>query len=126
MKFSLRFSRCADSVKKPRYFSLGPTTLFGYPSTMWIAVIYLWTINALTLLAFGWDKLQARRRKKRAPERNLLWLAALGGSPGALLGRWIFRHKTRKRLFSYYIFGIFGAQAVLAYLLTAIELPSLA
>ncbi len=100
--------------------------MFGYPSTMWIMVIYLWTINALTLLAFGWDKLQARRRKKRTPERNLLWLAALGGSPGALLGRWIFRHKTRKRLFSYYIFGIFGIQAVLAYLLTVIELPSLA
>ncbi|WP_109310681.1 DUF1294 domain-containing protein [Ruegeria sp. AU67] len=92
---------------------------------MWIAVIYLWVVNTLTLLAFGWDKLRARRRKGRIPERKLLWLAALGGSPGALLGRWIFRHKTRKRLFSYYIFGIFGAQAVLAYLLAVLELPSL-
>ncbi len=57
---------------------------------MWIAVIYLWVVNTLTLLAFGWDKLRARQRKRRVPERNLLWLATLGGSPGALLGRWIF------------------------------------
>nr|WP_170468116.1 DUF1294 domain-containing protein [Ruegeria arenilitoris] len=85
---------------------------------MWIAVIYLWVINGLTLLAFGWDKLRAGKRKRRIPERKLLWLAALGGGPGALVGRWIFRHKTRKKLFSYYLFGILGAQAVLIYSLS--------
>ncbi len=67
---------------------------------MWIAVSYLWAINALTLLAFGWDKLRAKRRKRRVPERRLLWLAALGGSPAAVLGRVVFGHKTRKRRFS--------------------------
>ncbi|MES0828062.1 DUF1294 domain-containing protein [Ruegeria sp. SCP11] len=84
---------------------------------MWIAVLYLWTINALTLLAFGWDKLRARRRKRRFPEQKLLWLAMLGGSPGAVLGRWIFRHKTRKRRFSVWLFGIFGAQACVIYMI---------
>ncbi len=76
---------------------------------MWIAVLYLWTINALTLLAFGWDKLRARRGKRRFPEQKLLWLA--------VLGRWIFRHKTRKRRFSVWLFGIFGAQACVIYMI---------
>ncbi|SMO68194.1 DUF1294 domain-containing protein [Ruegeria faecimaris] len=84
---------------------------------MWIAVIYLWVINGLTLLAFGWDKLRARRRKSRVPERRLLWLAALGGSPGALVGRWIFNHKSRKGRFSLSLFAIFATQVGLAYFL---------
>ncbi len=89
---------------------------------MWIVVIYFWAINALTLLAFGWDKLRARRRKRRIPERRLLWLAALGGSPGAVLGRWIFKHKTRKRRFSIWLYGIAGVQATLFYLILSQEL----
>ncbi len=80
---------------------------------MWIAVTYLWLINILTLLAFGLDKTRARRRKGRLPERRLLWLAALGGSPGALLGRWIFKHKTRKRGFSLWLIAIASVQAIL-------------
>lgn len=93
---------------------------------MWIAVIYLWAVNGLTLLAFGWDKLRARHRKGRVPERRLLWLAALGGSPGAMLGRWIFNHKSRKRRFSLSLFAIFSAHALLAYLLVTEILPDLA
>ncbi len=86
---------------------------------MWIAVTYLWTINGLTLLVFGWDKLRARRRKRRVPERKLLWLAALGGSPCALLGRWIFRHKSRKRGFTAILFGLLGVQALAFYFLVS-------
>ena len=91
---------------------------------MWIAVIYLWLINGLTLLVFGWDKLRARRRKRRISERQLLWLALLGGSPGAILGRWIFRHKTRKGRFSLYLFVIFGVQVALVYLLVTEVFPN--
>ncbi len=89
---------------------------------MWIAVIYLWAINALTLLAFGWDKLRARRRKRRIPERRLLWLAALGGSLAALLGRWIFGHKTRKRGFSAWLYAIAACQVGLCYLIISRDL----
>lgn len=78
--------------------------------------MYLWAINALTLMAFGWDKVRAGRRKRRIAERRLLLLAALGGSPCAVLGRWIFRHKTRKRGFSVWLFGIFAAQLCTTYL----------
>ena len=82
-------------------------------------MIYLWAINALTLLAFGWDKTRARRRRRRIPERRLLWLAALGGSPGALLGRWMFKHKTRKRGFSVWLLGICALQAGMVFILLA-------
>ncbi|WP_247742604.1 MULTISPECIES: DUF1294 domain-containing protein [unclassified Ruegeria] len=102
-------------MKKPSVFSLGSRGHVRYRSRMWIAVMYLWAINTLTLLAFGWDKLRARRRKRRVPERRLLWLAALGGSPGAIVGRWIFRHKTRKRGFSRWLFAILIGQAAACY-----------
>jgi len=83
---------------------------------MWIAVLYLWALNALTLMVFGWDKVRAQRRKRRVPERKLLWLAALGGSPGAVMGRWIFRHKTRKPGFSAWLFAIIILQIAFGYL----------
>ncbi|EEE36178.1 hypothetical protein RKLH11_11 [Rhodobacteraceae bacterium KLH11] len=87
-----------------------------YAEPMWIAVIYVWAINLLTLLAFGWDKMNARRKRRRVPEKRLLWLAMLGGSPAALLGRWIFGHKTRKRGFSIWLYSIVGIQVGLGYL----------
>ncbi len=89
---------------------------------MWIAVLYLWAINGLTLVAFGWDKLRARRRKRRVPERRLLWLALLGGSPAALLGRWMFGHKTRKRGFSIRLIGIAVVQVGLCYVVLTQEM----
>ena len=36
----------------------------------------------------------------RVPEKTLLLIALLGGSPGAYAGMKIFRHKTRHRKFS--------------------------
>ena len=78
--------------------------------------MYLWMINVLTLLTFSWDKARAKRRGRRVPERKLLWLAVLGGSPAALLGRWIFQHKTRKRGFTMWLLGIVLAQSAAVYL----------
>ncbi|WP_371808651.1 DUF1294 domain-containing protein [Ruegeria sp. HKCCD7221] len=104
-------------MKFPSIFSLGCLTGIVFSSDMWIAVTYLWVINLLTLLAFGWDKLRAKRRKTRVPEAKLLWLAVIGGAPGAVLGRWIFQHKTRKRRFSMYLYLVLGLQGAVLYFL---------
>ena len=60
-----------------------------------LAAINLWTI-----LRFWQDKQRSIAGEWRIPEAQLLQLAMLGGSPGALLARHWFRHKTRKEPFS--------------------------
>jgi len=63
------------------------------------AVIWLATLNAVTFVAFGFDKWRATRSKRRVSEFSLALLGALGGWPGGLLGMIFFRHKTAKLTF---------------------------
>ncbi|HZX78441.1 DUF1294 domain-containing protein [Lysobacter sp.] len=56
-------------------------------------------LNTATVLVYGYDKAIAGGPRRRVPERTLLGLALLGGSPGALMAMWMFRHKTAKRSF---------------------------
>ena len=62
--------------------------------------IYLVCVNLIALTAFGVDKSRAERGAWRISESALLFLAAVGGSIGALVGMRVFHHKTRKPLFS--------------------------
>jgi uncharacterized membrane protein YsdA (DUF1294 family) len=62
--------------------------------------IALLIVNGWTMLRFWQDKQRAIAGDRRIPEADLLWLALIGGSPGALLARRWFRHKTRKEPFS--------------------------
>jgi uncharacterized membrane protein YsdA (DUF1294 family) len=64
------------------------------------ALLFLLVINAVTILRFREDKQRAIAGSRRIPEADLLGLALIGGSPGALLARKLFRHKTRKEPFS--------------------------
>ncbi len=73
--------------------------------------VYLGVLNLATFLVFGWDKRAAAERRPRVPERALLTLAALGGSPAALLARPVFRHKTRKQPFGAWLTLIVFLQA---------------
>lgn len=57
-------------------------------------------INAVTMLHYWHDKRRARAGGWRVPESTLLGLAAIGGSPGALLACRLLRHKTRKQPFA--------------------------
>lgn len=53
-------------------------------------------LNVVALVAMAWDKLRAVRGGRRVPERTLLLLALPLAAPGALLGMWMFSHKTSK------------------------------
>jgi len=74
---------------------------------------YLVAANIAAFIAFGYDKARAVAGKWRVRERDLLLLALLGGSGGAWLGRWAFRHKTRKTSFSNALIVIAVLQAAL-------------
>lgn len=67
-------------------------------------------INFAAFAAFGLDKARAERGGWRIRESTLLWLAFLGGSPGAWAGRRLFRHKTRKQPFNRWLLGVTTAQ----------------
>lgn len=73
------------------------------------------SLNAIALLLYGYDKRQAIVGGIRIPEATLHIVALLGGSPGALLGQELFRHKTRKRAFRLVLVAIFLLQAGLIY-----------
>ncbi len=80
-----------------------------------ILIIYLVFLNAVAFLTFGWDKSKARKSGWRIPEKTLLLLAALGGSPGAYAGMRIFHHKTKHIQFRLGIPLIFLVQMLLIY-----------
>lgn len=66
-----------------------------------LIIVYLLAINIITLIAFGIDKIAAAERNVPGRIRivTLLGLTFIGGSIGALIGMYAFRHKTRKNYF---------------------------
>lgn len=75
---------------------------------------YLLLINAAAFVLMLVDKHRARKNRWRIPERTLILSAALGGSIGALLGMYTFRHKTKHLKFTLGIPAILIAQIALA------------
>lgn len=65
-----------------------------------IFTLYLGLMNLAAFCLFGVDKNRARKHRWRIPERRLFAVALAGGSVGALVGMYGFRHKTRHRLFA--------------------------
>ena len=76
-------------------------------------------VSLLDLALCVLDKRAARRGRRRVPERVLLGLALVGGSPGLVLGMLLARHKTRKASFLAALALILVAQAGLAWLAAA-------
>jgi len=74
--------------------------LIGGANTIpvWIGC-WLASVNAITFVYYGYDKVRARGTESRVPELVLHGLSFLGGSPGAYLAMWLFRHKTIKGSF---------------------------
>ena len=75
---------------------------------------YLLLINAAAFVLMLVDKRKAIKNRWRIPERTLILSAALGGSIGALLGMYTFRHKTKHLKFTLGIPAILIAQISLA------------
>ncbi len=98
-------------IKDPVSFDLSGFLTVHRP-LLW----YLSGINVLSVIAFGADKRAAVKQKRRIRVQTLLLLAFLGGAPGALLGMYLFRHKTQKAYFSIGVPLILAAElAVLFY-----------
>ena len=81
---------------------------------------YLIFIAVMSLIAFALylsDKVKAKQRAWRIPEKVLLGIGFFGGAIGALAGMQIFRHKTKHVYF--YIVNLLGLvlQGALAYLI---------
>jgi uncharacterized membrane protein YsdA (DUF1294 family) len=74
---------------------------------------YLLSINLTTFLAYAYDKWSAPRDGRRIPERTLHLLAAAGGTPAALAGQLLLRHKNRKRSFQIRFWIIVAGQILI-------------
>ncbi|MDO4753820.1 MAG: DUF1294 domain-containing protein [Bacillota bacterium] len=77
--------------------------------------VYLVIINIAAFTAFAVDKRRAVKAGRRLRNRTLLGLAFFGGSAGAYIGMYLFRHKTKRAV---YVAGVplmllFHAEAVL-------------
>ena len=77
-------------------------------------LLYLLLINAVAFVLMLVDKRKAIKNRWRIPERTLILSAAFGGSIGALLGMYTFRHKTKHLKFTLGIPAILIAQIALA------------
>lgn len=71
-------------------------------------------MSLAAFFVYGLDKRRAVRDAWRVPERTLLALAACGGAAGALLAMAAFRHKTRKKKFTFTVPALLCLQAALA------------
>ena len=92
-------------------------TVWAFIGSPWgLLAGWLILINIVTFVVFGLDKLLAKhpRFRQRVPEKNLLLLAVVGGSVGALLGMLVFRHKTLHRVFRVGVPVILAVQLLLA------------
>ena len=77
-------------------------------------LIWVLALSAVDFVLMGVDKRRARQKRRRVPEKTFFAVALLGGSPGAILGMWAFRHKTRHWYFKLGLPAIFVAQLALA------------
>ncbi|WP_371227730.1 DUF1294 domain-containing protein [Roseovarius sp. 2305UL8-3] len=78
-----------------------------------LVLAYGLAVNLMTALLFWLDKRRAILGGQRVPERRLLTLAAIGGSPAAQVARRRLRHKTHKQPFTNHMRRIINVQRTL-------------
>jgi uncharacterized membrane protein YsdA (DUF1294 family) len=67
---------------------------------------YFLAVSFLSFVLMGYDKYSARNKKSRISENTLILWVFLGGSLGAGIGMWVFKHKTSKRSFLWKFWSI--------------------
>ena len=70
---------------------------------VFIVVAVLVLLNFITFVAYVRDKNKAKKGKWRTPEATLVGLAWLFGSVGALIGMYVYRHKTKHIKFQLFV-----------------------
>jgi uncharacterized membrane protein YsdA (DUF1294 family) len=98
----------------PKKYRSSPFRLFGavslIPSIAGAALFYLelsfnlilsWliSVNIVTFIIYGYDKVRARTGGLRVPENILHGLVLLGGFAGGLGGMFVFHHKASNKKF---------------------------
>lgn len=61
----------------------------------YVVMFYLILVNIIGFLLMGLDKWKAKNKRWRISEKTLFGVGVLGGSLGAWVGMYAFRHKTR-------------------------------
>lgn len=84
------------------------------PVAIVITLCALVAINLASFCQFWYDKHAVRSGWRRIRERTLLQSAFFGGSIGAMAGRHVFRHKTRKEPFRTHLILIVLFQMIVA------------
>jgi uncharacterized membrane protein YsdA (DUF1294 family) len=87
-------------------------------TSLGVASSYLIAAGAISFLFCAYDKSVAGSGSTRIPELVLLIWALIGGSAGLLVGMRLFRHKTKKASFQFFLIIVVVAQIGLAYYLS--------
>ncbi len=82
--------------------------------SIWIA--WLIAINVATAFYYTFDKLRATKHGFRVPEKTLLLLGFLGGTPAAFFSMLLLHHKTRKASYQWQFALVTIVQIALAYI----------
>ena len=61
--------------------------------------------SLVAFMTYAWDKTAAQKARWRTAERTLHLLGLVGGWPGALVARHLFRHKSKKKSFTTAFWG---------------------
>lgn len=98
--------RCHSSLRSDILYNME----LRYYYLIWLAITGL-----VTFFTYGYDKAKAESRGWRVPEVTLHLMSLIGGFIGGWLGREIFRHKTRKVVFTLVLLLSTGIHLAIAY-----------
>lgn len=84
---------------------------------MKLFLLYLLSINVISFILFGYDKLLAIKNKRRIPEKELFTVATIGGAFGGMFAILVFNHKLSKVFFMWRFIFIFIVNIVGVYFL---------